>query len=87
MGGIIETAVRPIAKAPEPVLDHFPHDLGIPGRPDAAERSGRRQAAAERWRADGHGEQPIVVVNRLPRRVTKVDVDAVRDATRAHGNA
>ena len=87
MGGIIESRLRPIAKPPEPVLDDFPHDLRIPRRPDAAQRRGRRQAAAERRRADGHGEQPIVVVNRTSRRATKIDVDAVREATGPHGNA
>ena len=51
---------------PKPVLDHFPHDRRIPDRPDAAEWSRRRQAAAERRRADRHGEQPIVVVNPVP---------------------
>ena len=36
MGCIIESALRQVPKPPKPVLDHFPHNRGILGRPDAA---------------------------------------------------
>ena len=84
MGGIIELALRRVAEAPKPVLDHFPHDRRIPGWPDAAEWSRRRQAPAERRRTDRHDEQPIVVVNPVAAAAEQIDVDAVRQTTRAH---
>jgi hypothetical protein len=36
MAGIIELALRQVPRLPKPVLDHFPHDRGILGWPDAA---------------------------------------------------
>ena len=36
MTGMIELALRQVPGPPEPVLDHFPHDRGILGWPDAA---------------------------------------------------
>ena len=87
MDCIVEPALRQVTKPPKPVLDHFPHDRGIPGWPNAAERSWRRQAATERRRPDRHGEQPIIVVDRPSDRAKKTDVEAVRQAAGPHGNA
>ena len=86
-GGVIESALRPVSEPPKPVLDDFPHDRRVLDWPDAAERSGRRQAAAEGWRSDGHGEQPIFVVNRPPPGAKEIDVDAVRQAAGPDGHA
>jgi len=85
--GIGELAPRQVSRPPKPVLDHFPHDRGIVGWADAAWWSCRRQAPAERRRTDRHDTQPILVVNRPPRRAEKIDVDAVRQTTGPHGDA
>ena len=83
MGGIIELPLRRVPKPPKPVLDQFAYDRSIPDWPDAAEWSGRREAAAGRRRADRHGEQPIVIVN-PSRPAEQIDVKAVCQTTRSH---
>src|SRR4029077_14379860 len=87
MGGIVELARRHVPGPPKPSLDRFPHDRGILGRADAAERRRGGQAAAERRRADRYGEQSILVVDRPSRRANEIDVDAVRAAAGPHADA
>src|SRR2546428_10142489 len=87
MGCIVELALRRMPKPPKPVLDQFPHDRGILGWPESAEWSWRRQAAAGRRRTDRDGEQPILVVNRPPRRANEIDMDAVGRTTGPHADA
>lgn len=87
MPDITEVARRQVLGPPKPVLDHFPHDMGIVGRADTACWSCRRQAPAERRRTDRHDEQPILAANLPPRRAEKIDVDAVRQTTGPHLDA
>jgi hypothetical protein len=82
-GCIVDLPLRRVAEPPKPILHHFPDDRSISDWPDAAERSGRCEAAARRRCADRHGEQPIVVANPL-RPEEQINVEAVYRAGRPH---
>ena len=86
MRRMFELVSRRVAKPAKPILDRFPDDWRITDRPDAGDRIGRSQVAAQRRPADCHGEQPVIIVNR-PRTAEQIDVKTVRPATRSHVHA